>query len=64
MPPAPLASRGLDQRRSLARSRRELLDLIERYPERMLGAMFLVTRAAADDAAGNKTVLYSPRERK
>lgn len=29
-----------------------LLNLIERYPERLLGAMFLVTRAAADDAAG------------
>lgn len=29
-----------------------LLNLVERYPERLLGAMFLVTRAAADDAAG------------
>jgi pimeloyl-ACP methyl ester carboxylesterase len=31
-----------------------LLDLVERYPERLLGAMFLVTRAAADDAAGKE----------
>jgi 3-oxoadipate enol-lactonase len=29
-----------------------LLDLVERYRKRLLGAMFLVTRAAADDAAG------------
>lgn len=29
-----------------------LLNLASRYPERLLGAMFLVTRAAADDAAG------------
>ena len=31
-----------------------LLDLVERYPQRFLGAMFLVTRAAADDAAGKQ----------
>jgi 3-oxoadipate enol-lactonase len=31
-----------------------LLDLVERYPHRLLGAMFLVTRAAADDAAGKQ----------
>jgi pimeloyl-ACP methyl ester carboxylesterase len=31
-----------------------LLNLVERYPERLLGAMFLVTRAAADDAAGKE----------
>ena len=31
-----------------------LLDLVERYPQRLLGAMFLVTRATADDAAGKK----------
>lgn len=31
-----------------------LLDLVERYPNRLLGAMFLVTRAAADDAAGKQ----------
>lgn len=31
-----------------------LLDLVERYPQRLLGAMFLVTRAAADDAAGKQ----------
>lgn len=31
-----------------------LLDLVERYRLRMLGAMFLVTRAAADDAAGKQ----------
>ncbi len=31
-----------------------LLDLAERYPDRLLGAMFLVTRAAADDAAGRE----------
>ena len=31
-----------------------LLNLAERYPERLLGAMFLVTRAAADDAVGKQ----------
>ncbi len=31
-----------------------LLNLAERYPDRLLGAMFLVTRAAADDEAGKK----------
>ncbi len=31
-----------------------LLNLAERYPERLLGAMFLMTRAAADDAAGRE----------
>lgn len=31
-----------------------LLDLAERYPQRLLGAMYLVTRAAADDAAGKE----------
>jgi pimeloyl-ACP methyl ester carboxylesterase len=31
-----------------------LLDLVERYSQRLLGAMFLVTRAAADDAAGKQ----------
>ena len=31
-----------------------LLDLVERYPDRLLGAMFLVTRAAADDSAGKE----------
>ena len=31
-----------------------LLNLVERYPERLLGAMYLVTRAAADDAAGRE----------
>jgi pimeloyl-ACP methyl ester carboxylesterase len=31
-----------------------LLNLVERYPERLLGAMFLLTRAAADDAAGRE----------
>lgn len=31
-----------------------LLNLAERYSERLLGAMFLVTRAAADDAAGKE----------
>jgi len=31
-----------------------LLNLVERYPERLLGAMFIVTRAAADDAAGKQ----------
>jgi pimeloyl-ACP methyl ester carboxylesterase len=31
-----------------------LLNLVERYPERLSGAMFLVTRAAADDAAGKE----------
>lgn len=31
-----------------------LLDLVERYPQRLRGAMFLVTRAAADDAAGKQ----------
>lgn len=29
-----------------------LLNLIERYPQRFLAALYLVTRAAADDAAG------------
>lgn len=29
-----------------------LLDLVERYPQRLTAALFLVTRAAADDAAG------------
>lgn len=31
-----------------------LLNMVERYPERLTGAMFLVTRAAADDAAGRQ----------
>ena len=31
-----------------------LLNLIARYPGRLLGALFLVTRAAADDAAGQQ----------
>ncbi|NIP50358.1 MAG: alpha/beta fold hydrolase, partial [Phycisphaerae bacterium] len=31
-----------------------LLNLVERYPARLSGAMFLVTRAAADDAAGKE----------
>ncbi len=31
-----------------------LLDLVERYQPRLLGAMFIVTRAAADDAAGKQ----------
>lgn len=31
-----------------------LLNLLERYPDRVLGAMLLVTRAAADDAAGKE----------
>jgi pimeloyl-ACP methyl ester carboxylesterase len=31
-----------------------LLDLVERYRQRLLGAMFLVTRAAADDSAGKQ----------
>jgi len=31
-----------------------LLNLASRYPERLLGAMFLVTRAAADDEAGKE----------
>lgn len=31
-----------------------LLNLAERYPERLLAAMYLVTRAAADDAAGKE----------
>ena len=31
-----------------------LLNLVERYPARLLGAMFLVTRASADDAAGRE----------
>lgn len=31
-----------------------LLNLVERYPARLLGAMFLVTRASADDAAGKE----------
>lgn len=29
-----------------------LLNLVERYPQRLLGALYLVTRATADDAAG------------
>lgn len=29
-----------------------LLDLVARYPQRLLAALFLVTRASADDAAG------------
>ena len=31
-----------------------LLNLVERYPQRLLGAMYLVTRAAADDSAGRQ----------
>jgi len=31
-----------------------LLNLAERYPQRLLGAMYLVTRAAADDAAARE----------
>ena len=31
-----------------------LLNLAERYPDRLLGVMFLVTRAAADDAAARE----------
>jgi pimeloyl-ACP methyl ester carboxylesterase len=31
-----------------------LFKLVERYPERLLGAIFMVTRAAADDAAGRE----------
>jgi pimeloyl-ACP methyl ester carboxylesterase len=31
-----------------------LLNLLERYPKRLSAAMFLVTRAAADDAAGKQ----------
>lgn len=31
-----------------------LLDLAERYSDRLLGAMFIVTRAAADDEAGKE----------
>jgi len=31
-----------------------LLNLVERYPERLLGAMFLLTRAAGDDATGRE----------
>lgn len=31
-----------------------LLELLARYPQRAAGAMFLVTRAAADDAAGRE----------
>ncbi len=36
-----------------------LFNLVERYPDRLAGAMFLLTRAAADDAAGKekRTVL-------
>jgi pimeloyl-ACP methyl ester carboxylesterase len=36
-----------------------LLSLVDRYPDRLLGAMFLMTRATADDAAGKerRTVL-------
>lgn len=38
-----------------------LLNLLERYPERLTGALFLMTRAAADDAAGKekRTLLAS-----
>ncbi|MDT8442718.1 MAG: alpha/beta fold hydrolase [Desulfuromonadales bacterium] len=39
-----------------------LLNLVERYPERLLGAMFLVTRAAADDAAGKEKRSLLARE--
>ncbi len=31
-----------------------LLNLVARYPQRLLGAMYLVTRAAADDPAGKE----------
>ena len=31
-----------------------LLNLVERYPGRVLGALYLLTRAAADDAAGKE----------
>ena len=31
-----------------------LLNLVERYPERLLGAIYLVTRAAGDDAAARE----------
>jgi pimeloyl-ACP methyl ester carboxylesterase len=31
-----------------------LFNLVERYPQRLLGVMFLVTRAAADDTAGRE----------
>ncbi len=31
-----------------------LLNLLERYPDRLRGAMFLVTRASADDVAGKE----------
>jgi pimeloyl-ACP methyl ester carboxylesterase len=31
-----------------------LFNLVERYPDRLLGVMFLVTRAAADDAAARE----------
>lgn len=31
-----------------------LLNLVERYPDRFLGAIYIVTRAAADDAAGKE----------
>jgi pimeloyl-ACP methyl ester carboxylesterase len=31
-----------------------LLDLVRRYPERLIGAIFMVTRAAADDPAGRE----------
>jgi 3-oxoadipate enol-lactonase len=31
-----------------------LLNLVDRYPERILGAVFMVTRASADDAAGKE----------
>ncbi len=42
-----------------------LLNLVERYPERLPGAMFLVTRAAADDAAAKekRTLLATEVER-
>lgn len=39
-----------------------LLNLAEHYPERLLGAMFLVTRAAADDEAGKEKRTLLARE--
>ncbi len=39
-----------------------LLNLAERYPERLLGTMFLVTRAAADDEAGKEKRTMLARE--
>jgi pimeloyl-ACP methyl ester carboxylesterase len=38
-----------------------LLNMVERYPQRLLGAMYIVTRAAADDSAGKekRTMLAS-----